>query len=110
MATSSGRLTLSYSARAGRFGLPVDKIPEIPLELVRSVEITENFHRCKKNLVNFCRVRKASTTEGRGTQREEGHRGKRDTEGRGHRGTQRNYLHSGYRGTTCSSRRHLPFV
>src|SRR5713101_9159964 len=79
MATSSGRLTLSYSARAGRFGLPVDKIPEIPLELVRSVEITENFHRCKKNFVNFCK--EGFDHRGhRGTQREEGHRGKRETE------------------------------
>ena len=48
------RLTLSYSARTGRLGLPVLPIPEFPLKLVRSVEITGNFRRCKKNFVKFC--------------------------------------------------------
>jgi hypothetical protein len=42
------RLTLSYSARAGRFGASGGWIPEIPLKLVRRIEITANFGGCKK--------------------------------------------------------------
>jgi hypothetical protein len=45
-------------ARAGRFGASGDWIPKILLKLVRSVEITANFHRCKKYFDNF-------VTEGR---------------------------------------------
>src|ERR1700680_2550525 len=55
-------------------GLPVTKIPEAALKLVRSVEITANFQRCNKFLNKIlqpsryggngrCR-RRASTTEG----------------------------------------------
>ena len=38
----------------GASGLPVHQIPEIPLKLVRSVEITANFSRCKQYFEKFC--------------------------------------------------------
>ncbi|PYX06264.1 MAG: hypothetical protein DMG88_18820 [Acidobacteria bacterium] len=50
------RLTLSNSARAGRFGPSGDWIPEIPLKLVRSDEITGNSPGCKKNFEKFCKA------------------------------------------------------
>src|ERR1700730_8538529 len=52
---SSSKDSLSAAPRGlCASGSPVLQIPEIPLKLVRSVEITANFHRCKKNFVKFC--------------------------------------------------------
>jgi hypothetical protein len=48
--------SLSATPRGlGASGLPVLQIPEIPLKLVRKVEITANFHRCKKYFEELCR-------------------------------------------------------
>ncbi|PYV50869.1 MAG: hypothetical protein DMG92_06230 [Acidobacteria bacterium] len=48
------RLTLSCCQWAGPLAkIPVLPIPGIALKLVRRIEFTENFDRCKKNFVNF---------------------------------------------------------
>jgi len=45
---------------------PVRSIPEIALELVRSVYCTEIFHRCNKNFAKFCSEGKVKTINHRG--------------------------------------------
>jgi hypothetical protein len=47
--SSSSSDSLSATPRGlGASGLPVLQIPEIPLKLVRNVEITANFAGCKE--------------------------------------------------------------
>src|SRR5260370_26250646 len=73
MASSSSDSLSATPRGLGASGLLVVQIPEFPLKLVRSVEITANFHRCKKYFEKFCG---AGAFEGTGEKLyHRGHRG-----------------------------------
>jgi hypothetical protein len=76
--SSSSSDSLSATPRGlGASGPPVLPIPEIPLKLVRRIEITANFHRCKEYFVKFCgRGRFRAPAKGFTTEGTEDHRGK----------------------------------
>jgi hypothetical protein len=57
--SSSSSDSLSATPRGlGASGLPVLRIPEFPLKLVRNVEITANFCGCKEYFEKFCEGRR----------------------------------------------------